>query len=71
MLAGQDRIVNNDLTRAYFERLATSDRHLILYPEAHHTLEFEPDPDRYANDLIAWLDSRLFANSGVSARVES
>lgn len=71
MLAGQDRIVNNDLTRAYFERLATSDRHLILYPEAHHTLEFEPDPDRYANDLIAWLDSRLFANSGVSIRVNS
>ena len=70
MLAGRDRIVNNALTLAYFERLATSDRHLIVYPEAHHTLEFEPDPERYALDLIEWLDSRLFANSSASRRVD-
>ncbi|AGA30318.1 alpha/beta fold hydrolase [Singulisphaera acidiphila] len=70
MLAGQDRIVNNDLTLTYFERLASPDRHLIIYSKAHHTLEFEPDPERYALDLIEWLDSRLFANSDVSGRVD-
>lgn len=59
MLAGQDRIVDNDRTRAYFERLASPDRRVIEYPEAHHTLEFEPDPGRYAADLAAWLDRVL------------
>ncbi len=56
MLAGKDRIVDNTRTLAYFERLASADRTVIEYPEGHHTLEFDPDPARYALDLIAWLD---------------
>jgi hypothetical protein len=36
--------------------MASGDRHLIEYPGAHHTLEFEPDPTRYARDLIGWFD---------------
>ena len=59
MLAGQDRIVDNARTRATFERLASPSKRLIEYPEAHHTLEFEPDPARYARDLAAWLDETL------------
>jgi alpha-beta hydrolase superfamily lysophospholipase len=59
MLAGHDRIVDNARTRAYFDRLASVDRRVIEYPESHHTLEFEPDPSRYALDLVAWLDSTL------------
>jgi alpha-beta hydrolase superfamily lysophospholipase len=61
MLAGQDLIVNNALTLGYFESLASPDRELIVYPEAHHTLEFEPDPGRYALDLAVWLETRLGA----------
>jgi alpha-beta hydrolase superfamily lysophospholipase len=56
MLAGQDRIVDNTRTLGYFRRLASPDRDVIEYPEGHHTLEFEPDPSRYALDLVAWLD---------------
>jgi hypothetical protein len=26
------------------------------YPSARHTLEFEPDRERFVGDLIAWLD---------------
>jgi alpha-beta hydrolase superfamily lysophospholipase len=59
MLAGQDRIIHNMRTREYVERLASMDKHIIEYPEAHHTLEFEPDPDRFIDDLIHWLESRL------------
>jgi alpha-beta hydrolase superfamily lysophospholipase len=59
MLAGQDRIVDNERTRATFERLASPAKRIIDYPEAHHTLEFEPDPSRYARDLIGWLDETL------------
>jgi alpha-beta hydrolase superfamily lysophospholipase len=63
MLAGRDRIVDNGRTLEYFRRLATTDRQVIEYPEGHHTLEFEPDPSRYALDLVAWLD-RHFAGAG-------
>jgi acylglycerol lipase len=59
MLAGRDRIVDNARTRAYFQTLASPDRRVIEYPEAHHTLEFEPDPTRYARDLVGWLDEVL------------
>ena len=31
---------------------------MIEYPEGHHTLEFDPDPSRYALDLADWLDGR-------------
>ena len=58
MLGGRDRIVDNAKTRAYFDRLASRDKSVIEYPDAHHTLEFEPDPTRYAQDLAHWLDSR-------------
>ena len=56
MLAGQDRIVDNARTLAYFRKLASIDREVIEYSEGHHTLEFEPDPSRYALDLVGWLD---------------
>jgi acylglycerol lipase len=59
MLAGRDRIVDNARTLAYFERLASTDRTVIEYPEGHHTLEFDPAPSRYAHDLVAWLDRHI------------
>jgi alpha-beta hydrolase superfamily lysophospholipase len=54
-LAGQDRIIDNAPTRAFVERFASGDRQLIEYPQAHHTLEFEPDPTPYFTELSRWL----------------
>jgi alpha-beta hydrolase superfamily lysophospholipase len=54
MLAGQDRIIDNDKTRRFFDRFA-GDKRIFEYPQAHHTLEFEPNPDPIIDDLIAWL----------------
>jgi acylglycerol lipase len=65
MLAGKDRIVDNARTILYFESLASAQREVIEYPEGHHTLEFDPEPSRYALDLIAWLD-RQFILTGCS-----
>jgi alpha-beta hydrolase superfamily lysophospholipase len=59
LLAGQDRILDNDRTRTFVQRLPTTDRTVIEYPQAHHTLEFEPEPDRFIDDLLGWLDKRL------------
>ncbi len=62
MLAGRDRIVDNERTRSYYQRLASADRQVIEYPEGHHTLEFDPDPTRYGLDLIAWMEGHVVAN---------
>jgi alpha-beta hydrolase superfamily lysophospholipase len=59
MLAGRDRIVDNERTLDTFGRLASTEKRVIEYPDGHHTLEFEPDPSRYALDLADWLESAL------------
>jgi alpha-beta hydrolase superfamily lysophospholipase len=58
LLAGNDRIINNSKTRAYVDRFATPDKQIIEYPGAQHTLEFEPEPDRFIGDLTSWLSQR-------------
>lgn len=55
MLAGRDRIIDNAATKRFALTLGSNDRREILYPDAAHTLEFEPNRDRFVNDLIGWL----------------
>ena len=55
MLAGRDRIVDNHRTWAFFHRTGAVKRTLIEYPNAAHTLEFEPDPEPYFSDLTDWI----------------
>lgn len=52
-LAGHDRIIDNERTRRFIRELPVPDRVITEYPDAHHTLEFEPDPRRYFDDLVA------------------
>ncbi len=52
-LAGRDRVIDNARTRTFAARFATQIE-ILEYPEAHHTLEFEPDP-RPVQDLVHWL----------------
>lgn len=59
MQAGQDRIIENGKTKAFFEQFASTNKRLCAYPDAHHTLEFEPDPEPFINDLIVWLNETL------------
>jgi alpha-beta hydrolase superfamily lysophospholipase len=55
MLAGRDRIVNNGRAMNFFRRAAANPRRLIEYANAAHTLEFEPDPTPYFDDLAGWV----------------
>jgi alpha-beta hydrolase superfamily lysophospholipase len=55
MLAEHDQIIDITATRRYVESFRTRDKEIIEYAGAHHTLEFEPDPDRFIDDLITWL----------------
>lgn len=61
-LAGRDRIIDNERTRQFVRRLAIDDRTILEHPDAHHTLEFEPAPERYLADLVTTV------NEGNAAR---
>jgi alpha-beta hydrolase superfamily lysophospholipase len=57
MLAEHDRIIRNEQTRQYVQAIAKGECKIIEYPAAHHTLEFEPDPDLFIHDLQEWLET--------------
>ncbi len=54
-LAGRDRIIDNVATKKHFDRLGSKDKELVEYPNARHTLEFEPNRDEVIGDLLEWL----------------
>jgi alpha-beta hydrolase superfamily lysophospholipase len=56
LLAGRDRVIRNDLTHRFFHRLAALDKNVLTYGEAEHTLEFEPEPQWFAAEIVRWLD---------------
>ncbi len=55
MLAGQDRIIDNNRVKAFLHQMQSRDKWLIEYPAAAHTLEFELDRDCFIDDLLHWL----------------
>jgi alpha-beta hydrolase superfamily lysophospholipase len=59
LLAEHDRIIDNASTRRFVERFAATDKEIIEYPGAHHTLEFEPEPDQFIDDVRRWLERHL------------
>ncbi|MGQ9649108.1 MAG: alpha/beta fold hydrolase [Phycisphaerae bacterium] len=63
-LAGRDRIIDNDRTKAFIRSLPWPGRGVVVYPEAHHTIEFEPDPRPFVDDLVDWMSSQAEAESG-------
>jgi alpha-beta hydrolase superfamily lysophospholipase len=58
LLAGEDRVIDNDRTRQYAARFATRDLTVNEYPAAHHTLEFEPSPEPIFADVTKWILDR-------------
>jgi alpha-beta hydrolase superfamily lysophospholipase len=55
LLAEHDKIIDNEATRRFLERCPTGQKQIIEYSGAHHTLEFEPDPELFVADLKRWL----------------
>ncbi len=55
LLAGKDRSIDNDATRHYFGKIASSDKESFEYPQAEHTLEFEPNREAIVSDLLKWM----------------
>jgi len=54
-LAGQDRIVDNEKLGSFFDGLSGEGNRLVEYGDAHHTLEFEPEPEPFFAELRRWI----------------
>ncbi len=55
MLAGKERIIDNDRTRRWFDALPSRNRRLTEFPDAGHTIEFERDPAEFLQSLTGFL----------------
>ncbi len=55
MLATDERIIDNEKTRAFVRDLHWEQTVITTYNNSRHTLEFDPDREAYFNDLIEWL----------------
>ncbi len=55
MLAGDERIIDNDKTRSFVDDLGWPSVRISTYPESRHSLEFEPERERYFSDLITFI----------------
>lgn len=59
MTSGCDRIVNNGINSAFFNRLEAPAKKHKHFPEAWHDLMFDPVLDEVADELTAWLPEHL------------
>lgn len=57
MLAGKDRIIDNQKTRRCVAGFAATDLQIREYPNAAHTLEFDSRRKQIFADLIHWLSA--------------
>jgi alpha-beta hydrolase superfamily lysophospholipase len=73
--AGRDPIVDEPAVRRWFDRVASRDKRYIAYPDFGHTLDFEPERQRYWDDLGGWLDETargaVASQPGTERRVPS
>ena len=57
MLAEHDDVVDNDRLKRFYDALAAARKDLKVYAGAHHTLEFEPDPEPIFADMTNWFST--------------
>lgn len=56
ILAQHDQIIDNPRTLNLFRSWRAPKKQLTHYANAHHTLEFEPDPTPYFDRLLEWIN---------------
>ncbi len=65
MLAGRDRIIDNAASKQWLMRVGSGQVILYEFPNAQHTLEFEPTgPGNFVEQLAAWIDTETRHFSG-------
>ena len=55
MLSGADRIIDTEKTRAWFDSCPAPQKHLSLFDNSAHTLEFDRDNRPFIKAFVNWL----------------
>jgi lysophospholipase len=58
MLPGDDRMIDSEYTKAYFERIASPDKELKEYPGYYHALLLDLERERIHEDVAEWVVRR-------------
>jgi alpha-beta hydrolase superfamily lysophospholipase len=60
-VAGDDRLVNPESSKAFFEKIAAEDKTLHVYEGLYHEIYNEREDDRakVLSDLASWLEARF------------
>ncbi|HEY7215413.1 MAG TPA: lysophospholipase [Thermoanaerobaculia bacterium] len=58
LLGGADPIADPDRGRAFFERLGSASKRLVVYPGLFHEVLNEVERAQVVSDLLAWLGER-------------
>ena len=59
LIAGQDKIIDNEKTIAFVKRFSSGSLTIKEYPKAHHTFEFEPEPQKHIDEIEEWLQAQF------------
>ncbi|SIO08428.1 Lysophospholipase, alpha-beta hydrolase superfamily [Singulisphaera sp. GP187] len=59
MLGGRDQVIDPEPSRLVFERIASADKTLRIYPEMLHEPLNEIGREQVFADIVAWLNPRL------------
>ena len=59
LLAGDERIIDNDKTVRYVESLAWPDVAITRYQQSRHSFEFDSDPRTYYHDLVTFIENAV------------
>lgn len=55
----EDRLASVDATRSLFERIGSSDKEIVIYPNFYHELFNEPEKQDVFDRVTAWIDKRM------------
>ncbi len=71
LLAGQDEIVENTELEKFFHALPMKERRVRLFPDAHHTLEFEENPEPIFQEILHWIEGAYLTGEGARLKSEA
>jgi alpha-beta hydrolase superfamily lysophospholipase len=58
-LGGDDKIVNNDITKHFYDKLGSEDKQLFEYEGAYHELQYEDCKREVLKNTLDWINFRI------------
>ena len=58
-IGSEDKIVNNEVTKSFYENLGTEDKQMFEYEGAFHELQYEDCKKEMLKNTLDWLDTKL------------